>query len=99
MRSERGGATVSMIVAGEISPLLGVGYIVSQCVGATLGSIFAAMGDPHITGFAVNTVAMRSCSSLTAPVASAVSTWPHGTTAHRSTKSHVCRTVAAAQVG
>jgi len=55
--------TTSLMILGEITPMLGGLYIAAQCLGASVGAIFAALGDPSTLGFALNVIGKYKCSN------------------------------------
>jgi len=48
--------TTSLMIIGEIRPVLGVLYVVAQVIGACIGALLAAGADPYLVGFALNVV-------------------------------------------
>jgi MIP family channel proteins len=53
--------TTSLMILGEITPMLGGLYILAQTLGACVGAIWAALGDPDTAGFALNVINQYSC--------------------------------------
>lgn len=55
--------TTSLMMLGEITPVLGGMYIAAQCLGATIGAILAALADPYTIGFALNVIGKYACNN------------------------------------
>ena len=53
--------TTSLMILGEITPMLGGLYILAQTLGACVGAIWAALGDPNTAGFALNVIGQYEC--------------------------------------